>query len=164
MVCMYYNYNNISHNLYFSYKNKKTPMGKSQQRAEFSGLWQSSWSANSNYLHFWLSILKSVEEIHLRLYQSHKDPKFPGAWGQSLCSRQIQIVVYLTIPCKLLSANTLQYFMAFKTLLDVVPGPCSSFFISTFVVRYVLYLVVRYVWIILCLKSLGKSCHMLRSI
>ena len=40
-----------------------------------------------------LSILKSVEEIHLRLYQSHKDPKFPAASGQSLCSRQIQIVV-----------------------------------------------------------------------
>ena len=68
----------------------------------------------------YLSILKSVEEIHLRLYQSHKDPKFPAASGHSLCSRQIQIVVYLTIPCKLLSANTLQYFMAFKTLLDVV--------------------------------------------
>ena len=103
------------------YKNTKTPMGKSQQRAEFSGLWQSSWSANSNYLHFWLSILKSVEEIHLRLYQSHKDPKFPGAWGQSLCSRQIQIVVYLTIPCKLLSANTIQYFMGFYTSQDVGP-------------------------------------------
>ena len=94
VCCMYYNYNNISHNLYFYSKNTKSPMGKSQQRTEFSELWQSSWSANSNYLHFWLSILKSVEEIHLRLYQSHKDPKFPGASGQSLCSRQIQIVYY----------------------------------------------------------------------
>ena len=93
VCCVYYNYNNISHNLYFYSKNTKSPMGKSQQRTEFSGLWQSSWSANSNYLHFWLSILKSVEEIHLRLYQSHKDPKFPGASGQSLCSRQIQIMV-----------------------------------------------------------------------
>ena len=110
---MYYNYNNISHNLFYI-KIKKLPWEKVNREpssADYDNLLDQQIQIIYTFgcIHQYTSILKSVEEIHLRLYQSHKDPKFPGASGHSLCSRQIQIVVYLTIPCKLLSANTLQF-------------------------------------------------------